>query len=395
MKYNEIQIGLKEKLQHKITKQDIEKFVELTGDDNKLHVDEEFARKTHFKKPVVHGMLGASFISTIIGTKLPGDGALWFSQSLVFLLPVRIGDNLTIVAEVIKKNDKEKIIELKTDIYNQNKQIVTKGFSKIKIIEEEKHTVISKDMILKRKKVALVVGGTGGIGSAVCKQLAEDGFDLVVHYNNDINKVNKLKSELKKFKSKVIVQKADVLKEDDIKCLIEKGIRAYGDIDVIVNCAAITIPNIRIQNLEWDDFLKQIEINIKSTFMIIKEVMPYMIKNGYGKVINVGSMAVDKPNTEWVHYITAKSALVGLTKSLAIELAPKGIRVNIVTPSLLNTELTSDIPEKVKLLTAAQTPLRRLSNVQDVAYAVSFLASEKSDFITGENIRVNGGQIMI
>ena len=112
-KYYEINVGDKETLTHTITKTDIEKFVQLTGDDNLLHVDENFASKTQFKKPVVHGMLGASFISTIIGTKLPGDGALWFSQSLEFLLPVRIGDVLTVVAEVLRKYEKEQIIELK------------------------------------------------------------------------------------------------------------------------------------------------------------------------------------------------------------------------------------------------------------------------------------------
>jgi 3-oxoacyl-[acyl-carrier protein] reductase len=98
---------------------------------------------------------------------------------------------------------------------------------------------------------------------------------------------------------------------------------------------------------------------------------------------------------EWAHYITAKSALIGLTKSLAVELGPKGIRINMVTPSLLNTELTADIPEKIKLVTAFQTPLKRLALPEDVAGAISFLASNKSDFCNGENIRVNGGQFMI
>ena len=125
MKYEDIVIGMKETLSHSITQSDIEKFVNLTGDDNKLHVDSEYASKTVFKKPVVHGMIGASFISTIIGTKLPGDGALWFSQTLEFLLPVRIGDVITVVAEVIKKHDRERIIELKIEILNQNRQIVT------------------------------------------------------------------------------------------------------------------------------------------------------------------------------------------------------------------------------------------------------------------------------
>jgi 3-oxoacyl-[acyl-carrier protein] reductase len=120
-----------------------------------------------------------------------------------------------------------------------------------------------------------------------------------------------------------------------------------------------------------------------------------MIKNGYGKIINIGSLSAEKPNADWSHYITAKSALIGLTKSLAFELATKGVRINMVTPSLVNTELTSDIPEKIKLLTAAQTPLRRLALASDVAGVISFLASEKSDFLAGENIRVNGGQVMI
>ena len=126
----------------------------------------------------------------------------------------------------------------------------------------------------------------------------------------------------------------------------------------------------------------------------MKAVIPEMIKNGYGKIMKIGSLSVDKPNSDWSHYITSKSALIGLTKSLAFELAPKGVRINMVTPSLVNTELTADIPEKIKLLTAAQTPLRKLAIAADVAGVISFLASNKSDFLAGENIRINGGQVM-
>lgn len=395
MKYDEIKIGDKEQITHIITINDIEKFVELTGDNNKLHVDEKFASKTNFKKPVVHGMLGASFISTIIGTKLPGDGALWFSQSLDFLLPVRVGDNLTIIAEVIKKNDKEKIIELNTNIYNQNRQIVTRGVAKVKIVEPQKIVVDKSENMDSKDKVALIVGGTGGIGKAACIQLAKDGYNLIIHYNKNKNLANEIKAEVETLNQKAIIVKADILNDLEIKEMISIGIRAYEQINVVVNCAAATIPNIKFQDLLWSDFQKQLELNIKSTFTIIKEILPVMLSNGYGKIINIGSFSVDKPNNEWASYITAKSALVGLTKSMALELAPKGIRVNMVTPSLVNTELTADIPEKIKLLTAAQTPLRRLANPSDVAGAISFLASDKSDFITGENIRVNGGQIMI
>lgn len=395
MKYEDIKIGDKEKLTHTITSEDISRFVELTGDDNKLHLDEKFASKTNFKKPVAHGMLGASFISTVIGTKLPGDGALWFSQSLDFILPVRVGDILTIIAEVLKKTDREKIIELKTDIYNQNKQIVTKGFAKVKMIEAEIQSLEKKEDAEIKEKVALVIGGTGGIGRAVCLQLAKDGFHVIVHYHKNQALANEIKIEIEKIHQKAMIVQCDILNDLQIKEMVAKCFRAYEKIQVIVNCAAAVIPNIKIQDLVWEDFYKQLELNIKSSFLILKEVLPAMIQNGYGKIIHLGSYAFDRPNSEWSHYITAKAALAGLTKSLAVELGPKGIRINLVTPSLVSTELTADIPEKIKLLTAAQTPLRRLANSSDVAGAISFLASEKSDFLTGENIRVNGGQIMI
>lgn len=392
-KYIDINVGDVETLVHTITKEDIQKFVDLTGDDNRLHVDEKFASTTHFKKPVVHGMLGASFISTIIGTKLPGDGALWFSQSLEFLLPVRIGDVLTIKAEVLKKNDREQIIELKTDIFNQNRQIVTKGISKVKVIEPEEDAEV--ESVDDSYKTALVIGGTGGIGKATCIQLAKDGFNVIIHYNNNKKVAEQIKNEIESFGQKASCISANILDENEIRELVSKSNRTFGKIDIIANCAAVVIPTIKFMDLVWDDYSKQMDISIKSIFNIIQAILPSMIENGYGKIINIGSLSTEKPNSDWSHYITAKSALIGLTKSLAFELGPKGIRVNMVTPSLVNTDLTSDIPEKIKLLTASQTPLRRLALAKDVANTISFLASDKSDFLTGENIRVNGGQVMI
>ena len=171
-KYASIKIGDQANLSHVITQQDIQHFVELTGDDNKLHIDPAYAETTLFKKPVAHGMLGASFISTVIGTKLPGDGALWFAQNLEFLLPVRVNDTITVVAEVINKYDRDQIIELKTDIFNQHKQVVTTGVAKVKIIEPK--AVAEPHMVPDYGKRALVIGATGGIGQAICRQLADD-----------------------------------------------------------------------------------------------------------------------------------------------------------------------------------------------------------------------------
>ena len=394
MKYEDIVIGTKETLSHSITQSDIEKFVNLTGDDNKLHVDPEYASKTVFKKPVVHGMIGASFISTIIGTKLPGDGALWFSQTLEFLLPVRIGDVITVVAEVTKKHDRDRIIELNIEILNQNRQVVTRGVSKVKIVEQQ---VSIKDDAQKGDiaKTALILGGTGGIGKATCVQLARDGFNIAIHYNSNKSKASSIQDEIIKLGKKAIIFQADISSEEKLNELVDYSIRKLGKIDVFVNCAATAIPPIKVFDLLWADFVHQIELNIKTNLLVIKRVLPGMITNKYGKIITIGTIYSDKPNINLAHYTTAKSALEGFTKSLALELAPKGIYVNMVSPSVISTELTADIPEKSKLITASQTPLRRLATPEDVAGSISFLAGDKSNFLSGENIRLNGGQVMI
>lgn len=394
MRYEDIFIGQKESLSHKVTQSDIEKFVDLSGDDNKLHVNKEFAAKTSFKKPVVHGMIGASFISTIIGTKIPGDGALWFSQTLEFLLPVRVGDEITVTAEVTKKSDRDRTIELNVEIQNQNRQVVTRGVSKVKVLEELEEAVetLKKET---EKKVALVVGATGGIGSAVARQLAEDGYDVILNYHSNKEKANRLKKEIEEqTQSKAYTIQADINEERDIENLVEQAMREAYRIDCYVNCASTPIPPINVTELNYSDFEKQMDLNIKINLSFIKKLLPQMIERKCGKIITVGSLFSDKPNPNLVHYATAKAALEGFTRAMAFELAPKGIHVNMVSPSMIATDLTADIPEKMKLLSAMQTPLRRLATPEDVAGAVSFLASEKSDYLSGEVIRINGGQIM-
>ena len=393
-KFDDIKVGDKAELVHTITKSDIEQFVDLTGDDNKIHVDKEYASKTSFKKPVAHGMLSAAFISTIIGTKLPGDGALWFGQDIEFLQPVRVGDSITVKAEVIKKIERMRAIELSTDIYNQNKQKVATGKAKVKLIEQK---VIVPEAEEKRnvKRVALVVGGTGGIGRATCMQLAEDGFDIVINYRHNVELAKKIKEQIIALGGKSLIFNADITDFEQVQDMVNKIVRKFETITAVANCATVNIPNIKFDDLIWERIQEQLDLNIKGSFNIMKCVVPVMENNKYGKIINITTQAIEKPNTQWLHYITAKSALHGFTKALAFELAHKGIRINLVSPGMTNTDLLADIPEKTRLLTAAQTPLRRIATPGDVACAISYLASEKSDYLTGETIRVNGGQVMI
>jgi 3-oxoacyl-[acyl-carrier protein] reductase len=392
-KFNSISVGDNARIIHTITGDDLKKFVELTGDDNKLHVDSEFARKTAYKNPVVHGMLGASFISTIIGTKIPGDGALWFSQNLEFLLPVRIGDVLSILAEVIAKHEKDQIIELKTDIYNQKKQLVTTGKAKVKIIEEEPQLQEEKQEI---KKTALIIGATGGIGSSVCLQLASDGFDIAIHHLADPQNAALLQEKIIKSGRKAIAIHADIREEDQVGEMIETVRRKLGSIYVLVFCASPLTPAIKFHDLSYDDFQKQLDVNLKGLFYLAKSVIPVMEEQGSGKIINISSQYSEStPPAELAPYVTAKCALNGFSKSLAVELAPKNITVNLVSPGMTDTGFIADVPAKTKLLTAAKTPLRRIARPSDISGVIGFLASEKADYLTGETIRVNGGQIML
>jgi 3-oxoacyl-[acyl-carrier protein] reductase len=387
-----IKIGKKAELKHTITQKDIEKFVDLTGDNNKLHVDSEYAKLTSFKKPVAHGMLGASFISTIIGTKLPGDGALWYSQSLEFLSPVRIGDTLTITAEVMKKISRIKGIEINIDIINQNKQKVISGVSKVKLIEQIESTDKIKEL---SSKTALVIGGTGGIGSATCRQLAKNGFNIAIHYYKNKDKAKFLKKEIEKIGQKATIISGSIDSIQSANEIREQSQRIIGNISVIINCATIPIANIKFSDVDWNDIQAHFDTNIKISFNLLKAFIPQWENDKFGKFIGLTTLYTEQLKSELLGYITSKTALNGFIKALAFELAPKGIRLNLVSPGMVDTNLIAEVPEKVRLLSAAQTPLRSLAKAEDVANAVSFLASNKSNYITGETIRVNGGQFML
>ena len=178
-RFDDIEVGDVESIQRTVTEADVRRFVEMTGDDNPLHVDRAYAERTPFKDMVVHGMLGASLVSTVIGTKLPGEGALWLKQNFDFALPVRLGDELDVSCTVLKKSDRERLLELEARVVNQNSDTVLSGTGLVKVLESSNGHSAEPQA---RLKVAVVSGGAGGIGRAVCTRLAADGWAVVVNY---------------------------------------------------------------------------------------------------------------------------------------------------------------------------------------------------------------------
>jgi 3-oxoacyl-[acyl-carrier protein] reductase len=386
-------VGQKAQFSQLITEEVVKKFVDLTGDDNPLHTNKEFAEKSSFKGIVTHGMLSASFISTMVGKHIPGDGALWVSQNLQFLLPVRLGDELLIKAEITKLSLKERLMTLKTEILNQFSQKVLTGEGQVKLLEIEK--IETKFEEHNKEKVALVTGSSRGIGAAISKKLATKGYKIIVNFRSDELGAENTVNEIISQGGEATSFKADVSKQEEVDKLFSFILKQYGTISVLINNASPKIIEKKMSESVWDDYTMQLEGQLKSAVLCSNAAIKQMEKNKKGSIINIGSVvSLGVPPLKWGSYTVAKAALTTFTKCLAAETGPMGIRVNMVSPGMTETQLVANIPEKQRLLQAAQTPLRRLSTTDDIAEAVSFFASDESSFISGENLLISGGKVM-
>jgi 3-oxoacyl-[acyl-carrier protein] reductase len=391
--FQTIRIGDTQSLVKTITESDVRKFVEMTGDDNPLHVNRAYAESTTFKDIVVHGMLGASFISTVIGTKLPGTGALWLSQNIEFLLPVRLGDELTISCTVLKKHDRENLLELDTRILNQKQQLVLTGQGKVKLLTTALTTEKAQDV--EKPRVAIVTGGAGGIGKAICLRLAKDGYHVVVNYHGHANRAAEIVEAISAGNTRAIAIQADVATEVGADKLIKAALQTFGGISVLVNNASPHINPKSLAATQWIDVQEQLDVQVKGAFNLTRACVPHMAAQRWGRIVNITSQVIDgPPAVNWTGYALAKGALAVFSNYMAAELGPKGITVNCVSPGLCATSLTGDIPEKVQLMIARQTPLRRLAKPSDVAAAVAYFVSDGADFVSGDTLAVNGGMTM-
>lgn len=378
-----------------ITEADVRKFVELTGDDNPLHVDADFANQTTFKEVVVHGMLGASFISTVIGTKLPGPGALWVSQSFEFSLPVRLGDTLTVGCTVLRKHSRDRLLELEMRIANQHSQVVLHGHGKVKLLESPKPAADTPQTTL---KVAIVTGGAGGIGWSICEQLVIEGYSVVVNYLHSRERAEALVRDLNSVApadSRAVAVRADVSTAEGCEHLNESALRHFGGVSALVNAASPRIVAKPLAEMGWSDMQQHLDVQLKSAFLTIQAAVPAMVTNGGGRIVSITSESVNgTPVNGWTAYATAKGALTTMSRYLATELGPRGITVNCVSPGMTDTRFISGISEKQQLMAARQKPLRRLGTPSDAAAAVVFLLSDRAAYITGQTLNVNGGGTM-
>jgi 3-oxoacyl-[acyl-carrier protein] reductase len=243
------------------------------------------------------------------------------------------------------------------------------------------------------RKTAIVTGGARGIGRSITESLADENYNVIINYNSSESEAKRLKAELLEKGKSVDIYRADVSKYEEAKSLIEFSKNRFGSIDVLVNNAGIAETKLftDITNEDWN---KMINTNLNSVFYCSKEVLNYMLPRKSGKIINISSIWGLIGASCEVHYSVAKGGIIALTKSLAKELAPSNIHVNCVAPGTIATDMNSFYSDDDMKCITDDIPMMKLGLPQDIADAVVFFASEKSNFITGQVLSPNGGSVV-
>lgn len=243
-----------------------------------------------------------------------------------------------------------------------------------------------------KDKVAIVTGASRGIGRSLALTMAGQGAKLVLSARN-AEALGQLVAEIQAAGGAAVAVAGDVSSASAANELIDAGMQAFGRIDILVNNAGITRDALllRMKDEDWDDVLN---INLKGAFLCTRAAAKVMSKQRYGRIINISSVVGEMGNPGQANYCASKAGLLGLTKSVARELARRNVTVNAITPGFIVTDMTEALPEKTREELAAQIPLGRLGSADDIAHAVIFLASDQAGYITGQTLGVNGGMYM-
>lgn len=242
-------------------------------------------------------------------------------------------------------------------------------------------------------KTAIITGSGRGLGKAIAWKLGKMGANIVL---NDIAVSDSVDATAEEFKAagiNVVVTKGDVRSMEDVEAMVKTALETFKSVDILVNNAGITKDNliIKMNEKDWDDVL---DINLKGAFFCTKAVTKSMMKQRSGKIINIASVAGVMGNIGQVNYSASKAGLIGLTKSTAKELASRGINCNAVAPGIIESKMTDVLPDSVKENYFNNIPLKRFGTPEDVANVISFLASESSNYVTGQVIHIDGGMVM-
>ncbi|MGB6624152.1 MAG: SDR family oxidoreductase [Candidatus Acidiferrum sp.] len=398
--FRQLAIGESFAVERAFAQEDVNQFAQLSGDYSPLHVDPEYARTTEFGGCVVHGILLSSLFSQLVGMHIPGKHALYLGQDLAFRKPVLVGERIKASIKVAGKNEGTRSLLLTTEIRNAEDKVVVSGTAKVKVRDGEVATLPASreawhGVAGGARSVALITGASRGIGAEIAATLANRGAAVAVNYLQSGTRAETLVESIRKAGGEAIAVQGDVRRPEDVERILETVDEKFGRLDWLVNAAIGGLPNRPFMEMGWSDFQEHLDYQLKAVMQMCQGVYPRMKAAGGGAIVNILSqVTADQPPAGMSDYVSAKYALLGLSKALAVEWASDQIRVNAVSPGMIQTDLTQHYHDRIFKMEASRTPLKRIAQPSDVANSVAFLLSKDSSFLTGVNLFVTGGQVM-
>ena len=344
-------------------------------------------------------LLSTSLLSTFVGMCTPGRYATFMDFDVAFKTPIQQYKKYLLTGNVGFKSQSTFTVVENIVINDSIDKVEPHAMGKIKVrVNEPPIKMPSIESLNKNEldlhlkdKVVLVTGASRGIGEVTAKLFSLYGSKVVVNYFHGKEDANRIVDEIVKGGGNALAVQADVSNRQQVKQMMSTICKHYGTVHVLVNNAVRDFYPAPFMELVWDDFQKDIDVSVKGAINCCQEALSLMLKNKNGKIINMSTVAVEDPPPNQSKYVVAKSALAGLTRSLAVEFAPYNIQINMVEPSMVETDLTKHIPKMFIKGMKNDTPMKRNATPIDVAKAIIFLASNLASFTTGQKIMVTGG----
>jgi len=407
MNLESVYVGQRETVQFTVSSELIDAFAALSGDDNALHMDDAAARRYGFPQRVSHGVLSLAFVSTLIGKKLPGAGALWRSLKVNWLRPVFPGDTVVIVGEVTQISTSTNSLAMTVIGTNQHGTVVFDsevyvgigdelGVSNPPPAEPKQAAEAPAEPLLcgDTPPAVLVTGGSRGIGRAIALELGKSGHPVAVAYHSAKEQAFGVVAEIEAAGGRAVALCIDLGQTIDPEQLREAEV-ALGPLLALVHAASPPLQNRQFELLDRRDFEHYFHVYVCGAVELVQALHGNMKRHQFGRVVLLGTSAIiGTPPTKMAAYVTGKSAVLGLCKGLAVELGPLGVTINMISPGLTMTDLTRDYSPRMQLAEAQKTAMRRLATPSDAASLVRFLLSDEASFITGANLPLTGGAVI-